>query len=342
MRFVTRRTWLRGAVVAVAFLVTVFVAREVAQAIAWVGAWHPWAGPAVGVALVAAVAWLIVVPGVAYARLAAPLAPPHEVTGPAHDAFVAAYLSACRRNPRLRGVPLESEDDLQRALHTLSDEAEAIAMRTASRIFVATAVSRFGALDAAIVAIEQARMIFEIAHVFQRRPSLRHLAFLYGSVVGTAYLASRTERVDLSEHLRPVLTAAFGRSLGQVPGFTAASGFLTNALFQGSIHAFLTLQVAMLTISWSRATVRPDRVGLHQRALARASHLVVRTAASGTAKVAKAFGVAAAKATGSVAVNVGQSASHAAAAASKAVGDAARQVGSVRPRRRRSPPGDGT
>ena len=327
---------------AAAFLVVVFVLRDVAELVATVSSWHPWAGAIVATGVAAALAWLLIVPGVAYARLAPPLVPPEASSGPEHDAFVTAYLAACRRNPRLRDVPLEDEDDLGRALHTLSDEAEAIAMRTASRIFVATAVSRFGALDAVIVAVEQARMIFEIAHVFQRRPSVRHMAFLYGSVLGTAYLASRTERVDLSEHLRPILTAALGRSLSQVPGVTAASGFLTNAVFQGSIHAFLTLQVAMLTVNWSRSTVRPDRVALHQRALARASHLVVRTAASGTAKVATAFGVAAAKATGSVAVNVGQSASHAAAAAGKAVSDAARQVSKVgrgdrhsRPSRRR-------
>ncbi|MFO7616044.1 MAG: hypothetical protein R6V75_02195, partial [Bacteroidales bacterium] len=40
-----------------------------------------------------------------------------------------------------------------------------------------TAVSQYGSLDALIVAVTQARMVWEIGHVFQQRPSLRHMGF---------------------------------------------------------------------------------------------------------------------------------------------------------------------
>jgi hypothetical protein len=172
-------------------------------------------------------------------------------------------------------------------------------------VFLGTAVSQYGSLDALIVAVTQARLVWEIGHVFQQRPSLRHMGFLYGNVLATSLVASRLDRVDLSEYLRPVLAGVLGQSVAAVPGVAAVSGHVSNAVFQGSVNAFLTLRVAMVAIAYSRATIRPERHAVWRSAIARAGHLVIRTVTVGSADVTKAFAVAAAKTVASGVAGVG-------------------------------------
>jgi len=129
---------------------------------------------------------------------------------PEHDAFVQRYLAACRRNPLLKGQPLMTEPDLVAALKILEKEAEAIANRTALQVFMGTAISQHGALDGVIVAAAQARMVWRIAHVYQRRPSLRHLGYLYSNVIATTMAAAQLARIDLSEYVRPMVSAVVG------------------------------------------------------------------------------------------------------------------------------------
>ena len=172
-------------------------------------------------------------------------------------------------------------------------------------MFLGTAVSQYGSLDALIVAVTQARMVWEIGHVFQQRPSLRHMGFLYGNVLATSLVASRLDRVDLSEYVRPILAGVLGQSVAAVPGVAAVSGHVSNAVFQGSVNAFLTLRVAMVAIAYSRATIRPERYAVWRSAIARAGHLVIRTVTIGSADVTKAFAVAAAKTVASGVAGVG-------------------------------------
>ncbi len=249
--------------------------------------------------------WILAVPVLAYFRMEPALIPPAEAEGPAHQAFVVSYLIACRRNPLLAGFKLEDEADLIHALDHLEKEAERVANRSASQVFIGTAISQYGSLDALVVGFTQLRLIWQIAHVFQRRPSLRQVGHLYSNVIAASLAATQVQRVDLSQYLQPVLTSVLGQSFAAVPGVTAVSGHVTNAMFTGTVNAFLTLRVAMVTIAYSRATVRPERNSIWTSALARAGSLVARTVANGAAQVTKAFGIAAAKSVTDVAVNIG-------------------------------------
>ena len=306
----------RYILVAGAGLAVLFVLAQVAQLAELAGAIHPWFGVAVAAGLLLAIGWLVAVPALAYLRLRPALVPPDHAESPTREAFVDAYLEECRRNPRLEDGSLESEEDLEAALEVLTADAERIANRYASQVFVGTAVSQWGSLDALVVAGVQARMVWEIAHVYQRRPSLRQIGYLYANVGATSLLASRLDQVDLSEFLRPVLAGAFGQSIASVPGVTAVSAQVSNAMFQGSVNAFLTLRVAMVAIAYSKALQKPERRTVWQSAVARAGHLVLRTVTQGSTKVVGAFSVAAVKTVGSAAVGVGS----AAAAGSRAVG----------------------
>ena len=306
----------RYILVAGAGLAILFVLAQVAQLAELAGAIHPWFGVAVAVALLLAIGWLVAVPALTYMRLRPALVPPPQGEPSRSEAFVEAYLEECRYNPLLSDRSLDSEEDLEAALEVLTVDAERIANRYASQVFVGTAVSQWGSLDALVVAGVQARMVWEIAHVYQRRPPLRQIGYLYANVGATSLLASRLDQVDLSEFLRPVLAGAFGQSIASVPGVTAVSAQVSNAMFQGSVNAFLTLRIAMVAIAYSKALHQPERRSVWQSAVARAGHLVLRTVTQGSTKVVGAFSVAAVKTVGSAASGVGS----AAAAGSRAVG----------------------
>ena len=313
----------RYVLIAVTALLALFVLAQIAQLAEMAAAVHPAAGLMVAVVLLVGVAVLVIVPAASYARLEPPLVPPDETEGPRHDAFVAAYLDACRKNPKLTDRKLATEEDLEAALGELDEKAEGIANRYASQVFVGTAVSQWGSLDGLVVAGIQMRMVWEIAHVYQRRPSLRQMGYLYANVLVTSVLASRLDQVDLSEYLRPVLAGAFGQSIASFPGVAVVSGQLSNALFQGSVNAFLTLRIAMVAIAYSGAVRKPRRHEVWRTAVARAGHLVFRTATHGSARVAAAFSGAAWKSVGSAAAGVG----HAAGSTSRSVGQGVARAG---------------
>ena len=296
---------LRHVVLAIAALFALFVVAQVAQLVSLASSLHPLFGTAVAIGIIGGIGWIVAVPLLAYLRLDPALVPPPGKSGPEHEEFVRAYLAVLQRNPRFAGRALASEADLESALAELEREAEAVANRHASHVFLGTAVSQYGSLDALIVAFTQVRMVWEIGHVFQQRPSLRQLGYLYANVLATSLVASRLERVDLSEYLRPVLAGVLGQSVATVPGVAAVSGHVSNAVFQGSVNAFLTLRVAMVAIAYSRATVRPESNAVWRSAVARAGHLAIRTITIGWADVSKAFAIAAAKTVGSGVAGVG-------------------------------------
>jgi hypothetical protein len=304
----TLRRTVRYGLVLVSALLALFVVSQVAQLVALSRAVHPGFGAIVALLLIGGIAWLVAVPLLAYRRLEPALVPPVEPTRPEHEAYVAAYLAACKRNPLLEDLPLATEAHLESALRALEKEAERIGNRYASQVFLGTAMSQYGSLDAIIVGASQARMVWEIAHVFQRRPSARHLGYLYGNVLATTLVASRLQNVDLSEYVRPILTSVMGEAVAAVPGVVPVSGHLSRAMFVGSVNAFLTLRVAMVAIAYSKATVRPDRAVVWQNAVLRAGSLVVRTVADGSAQVSKAFAIAAAKSVRDAATGAGKAA----------------------------------
>lgn len=325
----TLRSSARYVVVVTSALLALFVLSQSAQLVNLASSVHPVLGTIFAVVLLALLGWFVAVPVVGYLRLEPALIPPEAASGPAHDAFIETYLAACRRNPRLAGHALETEADLEAALRHLEKEAEQIANKTALRVFLGTAVSQYGSLDALIVALTQADMVWRIAHVFQRRPSLRHVGYLYANVLATAIAASQVDRVDLSEYLRPVLAGVLGRSVASAPVVAAASSHISNAVFQGSVNAFLTLRVAMVTIAYSRATTKPERSTVWRNALARAGSLVVRTAATGTGEITKAFAVATGKTVAGAAAGVGQAVVSGGKSVGAGVTTAGRAVGDV-------------
>ena len=151
-------------------------------------------------------------------------------------------------NKRIKRAGLETDtpEGLKEALVLLDNEALQVINKTATSVFLTTAVSQNGKLDALTVFVTQSRMVWKIAHIYWQRPALQDIVRLYANVGGASLVASELEDLDLTRQIEPILSALLkspGRSL---PVVGHAAHILTDSLLEGSTNAFLTLRVGVI------------------------------------------------------------------------------------------------
>lgn len=165
----------------------------------------------------------------------------HMATGPA---------SATAGTSRAQGSPPVTAEMAEAAalLRALDAAALRETKRTASRIFLSTAVARNGRLDTLIVLVLLARLVWRVSSIYDQRPHPRDMVRLYINVAGTALAAGALEEAGLEEHvhalLGPLLTAS---PLASVPGASHVGTLLAAALVDGSANALLALRVGIVT-----------------------------------------------------------------------------------------------
>src|SRR5437588_6107685 len=233
---------------------------------------HPLAGSVVFWTLILAAAAAALYCAIAYAKLPAALIPPEEEFGPKHDAYLEALRIRLTANPRTRGKPLTTEEEIESAIGVLSAEADAVVRRTASTVFLSTALMQNGRLDALILLFTQIQMVSRVARVYVQRPSPREMIRLYVNVAGTAFIASGLESLDLSEMVAPLATSVVPALKGGIPGLAGISALLVKCISNGAANAFLTLRVGEVARRYCALTSRCSRVAIRKSATAAAVH----------------------------------------------------------------------
>jgi len=140
-------------------------------------------------------------------------------------------------------------------------------------------------------------MVWQIAHVYYQRPSLRELMRLYANVAGTTLLVSEIEDLDISEQVEPVITAALGGSLaGAVPGVSLVAGIITDSILEGTANAYLTLRVGSVCRQYCAPLVAVQRKAARRSASIEAAALLGSIVLQSAGAVSKAVAEAAKKA----------------------------------------------
>jgi len=223
---------------------------------------------------------LLVTPLVLWFRLPKRILPPSILEGEEYQAFLVRFKRRLSRNPRLRGMALESSADLDTALQHLDQHADDVVTQAASAVFLSTAVLQSGRLDVLVVFAAQTRLIWKIAHVYYQRPSLRDFAQLYANVASTALIAAGIEDIDVDV----LIGTIFGSTVAAVPGMH----LLASSVLSGSANAFLTLRVGMITKEYCRARHRVEKKGLRRAATLQAAKLLGSIVRDGTMKLTRA------------------------------------------------------
>ncbi len=272
----------------------VLVVNQTAGVVGLATAVDPTLGRVTLWSLVGVYAVTVAVPVVLLVRMPGPLRPPSTDAGPEFATHLARLGERLGSSPHLAGRDLSDRRGVEGALAILDARSDAIAKRAASGVFLATAVSQSGRLDGLVVLAAQSRMVWQIAHVYSQRPTLRDMVHLYANVAGTVFLAGELQEVDLADQVEPILSAALGGIGANVPGFQVVGTVLTNCVLSGSANAFLTLRVGMVAKRTCGALVLVAKPSLRRAASAEAAGHLGAIVASGSARLSKALWKAAA------------------------------------------------
>ncbi len=222
----------RKVIVVLAVLMTVclvsLIIAGVASLISLAERIHPIAGTIVFWSVCAVAGFFALYCAITYARLPGALVPPEEDSGPKHDAYLQALRVRLAVNPRTRHMPLITNEEIENAVGHLSAEADSVVRRTASTVFLSTALMQNGRLDGLIVLFTQIQMVARVARIYVQRPSPRELVRLYANVAGTAFVASGLESLDLGEMVAPLAVSVVPALKGGIPGLSGISALLVK------------------------------------------------------------------------------------------------------------------
>ena len=278
-----------------------FVISQTSQVVSLAARAHPVLGDVVFWLLVVIYLGLVVVPLVLFLRLPRALSPPAELEGEEMNRYLIRLTSRLKKNPLLKELPLTTRQDLERSLRTLDGHAVQIIKKNAATVFITTAISQSGRLDAFTVLIAQVRMIWQVAGIYFQRPTLREMIQLYANVAGTAFVASEISDIDISRQVEPIITSVLGASLtGTIPGVNRVAGIVTNSLLTGSANAYLTLRVGAITKRYCGSLVQRERNAVRRSASLEAARLLTKIVMDSAGSISKAFITAAVKSPGRI------------------------------------------
>lgn len=293
---------------AVFFLVSfaVILVNQTLQLSEFAARFHPTAGDAVFWGLVFCYAGLVGLPIYLFFRLPKPLVPPAEAGSEAFKDHVLRLSARLARNPLVAGEDLSNREGIEAALETLDGHALNGIKAAGRRAFLTTAISQNGALDSLFVLGIQSKLIWDVAHMYEQRPTLRDMTYLYTNVLGTAFIAAELDHADLSAQIQPVLSTVMGSAVSAMPGFGVASHVFTNSVLTGTANAFLTLRVGIIAQEYSRGWVKPKRRELRRAAVTRAAGLLGAIAVAGAGTVSSAIAKASGKTMAGAVTGVGR------------------------------------
>ncbi len=275
--------------VLILLLFILFVINQTAQVVQLAEKVTPSFGNLVFWVLLLVYAVLILVPVFLFLRLPKSLVPPKSEDTPEFDVYLAALKRRLASNPLLKGLEFSSRQQVDEALAILAKKSDEIIQQTASTVFISTAISQSGRLDAFLVLSAQSRMVLRIARLYYQRPTLRDLIQLYANVAGTAFLASEFEDIDISEQVEPLLSSTLGALAVTIPGVQLAASILVNSVLTGAANAFLTLRVGIVARRYCGSLAISEKRALRRAASAEAAKLLGSIVKQGTTKVSKAL-----------------------------------------------------
>ena len=270
-------------------LFILFVINQTGQVVQLADRVSPSFGNFVFWALLIVYAILVLIPILLFIDLPKPLRPPKSEDAPEFNQYLIKLKKRMASNPHLKGSEISTRQQVEEALALLAKKSDEIIQQTASTVFISTAISQSGRLDAFLVLSAQSRMVWKIGRLYYQRPTLRELTQLYANVAGTAFLASELDDIDISEQVEPVLSSTLGALAVTIPGVQLAASILVNSVLTGAANAFLTLRVGIIARRYCGSLVIAEKRTLRRAASAEAAKLLGSIVKQGTAKLSKAL-----------------------------------------------------
>jgi len=254
------------------------VANQTIQFVASATTINPNLGKFVLVLLLCVYSLLIATPVALFLTLPKALQVPLSKDDPEFAVYLEQLRTRLSRNTYLAGYSfdLSNQHGIENAIKVLNVKADEVIQSTAKTVFVSTAVSQSGRLDAFVVLIALSRMVWQVAHIYNQRPALGEMYQLYANIAGTVLLSSEIEDLDVTEQLEALVgLAAPSAAVGWIPVVGAFAGLFANMVLEGGANAFLTLRVGAITKLYCGSVIKLEMSFVRRSASVQASRLLL-------------------------------------------------------------------
>lgn len=199
-----------------------------------------------------AVLWL----GLAWFARAPRLVLRDDPTEAERQAFARELERRLKKNPHVRAAGLRATDEhfLEKALDVLDARAGEEIRNSAKRVFLGTALSQNGRLDALIVFVSLARMVWRVSGIYNQRPTPVELWSVYSTVSSATFISFSIEALDIPRtitesmnELLPAVTPAMAAS--SVPLMGPMMQQCTSAVIDGAANCLLAIRAGVVTRS---------------------------------------------------------------------------------------------
>ena len=199
-----------------------------------------------------AVLWL----GLAWFARAPRLVLRDDPTEAERQAFARELERRLKKNPHVRAAGLRATDEhfLEKARDVLDARAGEEIRNSAKRVFLGTALSQNGRLDALIVFVSLARMVWRVSGIYNQRPTPAELWSVYSTVSSATFISFSIEALDIPRpitesmnELLPAVTPAMAAS--SVPLMGPMMQQCTSAVIDGAANCLLAIRAGVVTRS---------------------------------------------------------------------------------------------
>ncbi len=176
-------------------------------------------------------------------------------SGPAErEAFAKELRRRLRDNPLVQaaGISPSQPDFDARAMAVLDEKAHEIIKSDARKVFLGTALAQNGRLDALIVFLALARMVWRISGIYNQRPAPAEIWSVYTTVSSSAFVAFSLDALDIPRTVTEALSAlvpatAPAMASTTMPFLGPMMHHFSAAMLDGAANGLLAIRTGVLT-----------------------------------------------------------------------------------------------
>ncbi len=278
-------------------LLLVIIFNQTVQIVNFMSSINPLLGNITLVLLIGLFASLLLMPLLGFLRYNKGMELPEDENSEEFKEYLKRTRKNLTRNKYLKQENFEfdseknSKEEILKAYTILDEKARTSIKEKATGVFLTTAISQNGILDGFFVLGALTKMVWELASLYETRPSLNRMLVLYGNVAATVLMARGVEDLDLlDEQIEPLVASLLGGGMATlVPGAVTVTTIVVNSITEGSVNALLTLRVGCITQRYLSTLTKPDKRSLRRSATIEALSMLGSVMKDNTVTILKAF-----------------------------------------------------
>ena len=158
------------------------------------------------------------------------------------------------RNPHLKnsGISRDDPDFLTKAIAHLDSVADEEIRSNGKKVFLGTALSQNGRLDALIVFISLCRMVWRVSGIYNQKPTAEEIWSVCSTVSSSTFVAFSIEALDIPQMITDTMnemvpSIAPAVAASSVPFVGSCLNVFTESVIDGAANCLLAVRAGIIT-----------------------------------------------------------------------------------------------